>query len=187
MSELRALTVAPIASDPALRIALARIRGVALVTGALGEGSLAAFLSTVAPAGPTALDLVGHTARGLVQLGAWAVGDLSDPEIHAWVVESGPDLVARGISRVRVLGCGSAVTLEGIRALQRYRWGLNTTLGSDRIRVYGTSQPLRACHFDGDGFRPGGPLVEIDEPPGDAPATAADPDDASSAHRIPTV
>lgn len=181
------LTVAPVDPDPALRITIARVRDVVLVTGALGPDGLAAFLATIATGGPTTLDLVGHTARGLVQLGAWCVGDLSDPAVHAWVVASGPALVACGITRVRVLGCGSAITPEGIAALAAYKRALNARVGANRILVYGTSQPLHAAHFDEGGLKPGGPLVEIDQRGPGAPASGAGSVTEVSAHRNPIV
>lgn len=184
----RALTVAPIDPDPALQITLGRIRDVALVTGALGDGGLAALLDTVALGSPGTLDLLGHTSGGLVQLGAWRVGDLSDPAILGWVVASGPALLARGISCVRVLGCGSAITPVGIAALAAYARALSERLGASRLRVYGTSQPLLASHFDAGGFKPGGPLVEVDDQrrPG-GPASAGTSGAPSRAHRNPIV
>lgn len=87
------------------------------------------------------MDLIAHAKGGILQFGDWHVGTPEDGEeavAESWGNKR-PD-------ELRILGCTTAVTSEGIAALKR----LKKTLGIKS--VYGTTAPMVARNFGPEGL-----------------------------------
>ncbi len=103
-----------------------------------------------APHGARTLDLIGHTTRDhhLLRFGDTAI-DMFRPSVARLfaTIRSEQLLHRLGITAVRLLGCGTALTPSGPRTMQR----LARTLD---VPVYGSIKPLMNTHYTRDGFNP---------------------------------
>ena len=96
------------------------------------------------------LDLIGHSTRGHNYLRiAQTPIDMLDPHVRQSIsrLRTSDALQRRGICRVRLLGCETAVTPAGQRTMA---W-LGKVLG---VAVFGTTKPLAKSHYATAGFNP---------------------------------
>jgi hypothetical protein len=97
---------------------------------------------------PKTLDLIGHaTPDGLMQLGDWVL-DGESPTVTAFFrgIAELEILPRLGVTALRLLGSGTAVTARGRATLR----SLSKLL---ELEVFGTVGPIHAAHYDTGGFR----------------------------------
>jgi hypothetical protein len=112
------------------------------------EATLCDLLAHGRSGAPKTLDLIGHsTADGsLLVLGDWVI-DATSPVVTAFFRElAEQNVLGRlGVTAVRLLGCSTAVSAQGI-------WTVCTLAEILGVEVFGTTAPLLASHYDRDGF-----------------------------------
>lgn len=111
---------------------------------------LAEVLSEPAPKAQGTLDLLGHSTSGhhLLRLGGTAI-DMLDPGVARFFrgLTTSGCLESRGITAIRLLGCGTALTDAGKRTMRM----LSRTTGR---QVFGTLASLMGSHYTEQGFDP---------------------------------
>ncbi len=97
------------------------------------------------------LDLIGHAYEGVLQLGTSAIeNDPSRMRVFAKTCKSA--LQALRVTKVRLLGCGTASTPAGRDAIR----ALKTALENEQlpgIDVLGTTVPISSHNFDAAGLK----------------------------------
>jgi len=146
--------------DNLVTLAMARIVGEMPVDGALGdlgvEGIVKQRLAVAEPPGGCTLDLIAHSASGVLQFGDWLIDaddrDQIDPKlVRNWA--------PRNVDSIRLLGCNTAATQAGQRAMRH----LAEVFG---VPIFGATVPLHVRDFDSGGLseRGEGALRRIDAP-----------------------
>lgn len=121
-----------------------------LVRGPKGVHHLLDQLAPFAPsATPHSVDLIAHARGGVLCLGNWDIK--RDPEEMTSFVEAcDPSLRLLNVTKLRLLGCGTALTQRGQNAIR----GLARAFHSHdlTITVFGTTVPIYAADFGQDGL-----------------------------------
>jgi hypothetical protein len=90
------------------------------------------------------VDLIGHSARGFLALGSWLVDD-SPQTAASFVVLVRPLLRRLGVRTIRLLGCSTATTEPGRKAL----WQIAQ---ATRCDLFGTSRYVSKHDYAATGF-----------------------------------
>lgn len=144
-----ALNISHTSPDTTLQRVLDNIDDEDLVTGALGPDGVQGVIERWAQRSRSwqscSLDLIGHSRRGVLQIGDWSVDD--NGASRRLMQACSKHFKSLGLSEIRLLGCNTVSTDDGKAAV--------TALSEIfRVPVKGTNAPISARDFSGQGFRP---------------------------------